>query len=115
MPFVKTKRGGNSGTLKGEEFLVIAPIVANGDTGKRLPANCLIKYMIIKSTVDTPSFRMGTVANGDDLAYETALTAFKRHGFGGMVGISEIAQPIFISGYVGGIMSVIIIYQKFNL
>lgn len=114
MAFRIFKNSGNGSGANGEVYLVIAPIVANGITGKRLTNRCIVKHVIVKSTVDAPGFKLGTVAAGDDIVYHTDLPA----------GVPQIISPfaitnavadLYVSGYAGGVISIIIIYQKINI
>lgn len=105
---------GGSGSYNGEEYMVITPIVANGNVVKRLPGKCLIKHIIVKSTVNAPAFQFGTVANGDDLVYNTNLPAGKPQPFAPFA-LTEGVQNLFVSGYAGGVITIIIIYQKINI
>ncbi|MBC7535106.1 MAG: hypothetical protein H7258_05375 [Ferruginibacter sp.] len=114
MPFVKRNRGGAAGGANAETFLVINPATANGDTGKRLPANVVIKRILVKAAADVPTFKMGTVINGDDLCYETLLPAGIVQPFAPFA-VTKAITPVFVSGMTGTVVSIIIFYQPFNL
>jgi hypothetical protein len=108
------KNSGSSSGANGEEYMVITPIVQNGYVGKRLPKGVLIKNILVKGTVLTPSFQFGTVANGNDLCYETLLPAFKPQSFVPFA-FTENVTSLFVSGYVAGVITIVIIYQKINI
>lgn len=100
---------GGSGGIGGiGDLLLNFSVNANGDTGHILPANALIKAIILKGT-SIATIRFGSLADPQLLVPDTTIAANVRESY--LPGISLPAVlPIFADGILG-VVSITFVYQ----
>lgn len=117
MPYIVSDNSSGHGALSGEEYLLIAPVTADGITGKRLPQNCLVKHVIVKCTgADIPHLKFGTSPGGEEFIYDSAILEFKEEVFSEFH-YMELNSDLYVTGVsgTGAVLKILIIYQRIRL
>ena len=104
-----TASNGSAGS--GDQLFNIT-INANGDTGKTLPANALIKAIVLKGTAGA-TIRLGSLDIPELLIPDTTIVANQRESFPSFISLPALL-PIYAAGIVG-VVSVTFVYQIVTL